>query len=118
MLVAAVLVGITAGVAAASFPFVVGAAALLGVGISGFVKQRRALQPASKERELLSAIRYKGGNITPTEAAMETSLTVKEADAMLSELANGGHLLLRSEDGMLYYSLPGRRAPELEGRQD
>src|SRR5918911_1278348 len=54
-------------------------------------KQRRAVSPPDKERELLSAIRDNGGAITPAEAAMETSLTVKEADQMLSELVGGGH---------------------------
>lgn len=69
----------------------------------------------NKERELLSAIRDKDGSITPAEAAMETSLTVKEADEMLSEFANGGHLKLESRDGALYYSLSGRDKPELQG---
>jgi len=118
LVIAAVLVVITAGVAAAGFPFVLGAAALLGVGISGFVKQRRALPSTSKERELLSAIRDRGGSITPMEAAMETSLTVREADEMLSGLAGGGYLLVRSEEGMLAYSLRGERTPELEVRPD
>jgi hypothetical protein len=44
------------------------------------------------ERELLSAIRDSGGAITPAEAAMGTSLTVKEADRMLSELVGGRQL--------------------------
>lgn len=113
-LITAVLVGVTAGVPAASFPFVLAAAALLGVGISGFVKQRHALpSPVNKERELLSAIRDSGGSITPAGAAMETSLTVREADKMLSELAGSGHLLVESEGGTLFYSLPGKRTPEL-----
>ena len=42
---------------------------------------------------------------------METSLTVREADGMLSELAGGGHLAVESRDGALFYSLPGRRGP-------
>ena len=76
---------------------------------------RRALPLASdKERELLSAIRDNGGVITPTEAAMETSLTVKEADRRLSELAGGGHLSVESAGGTLCYSLPGRQATELD----
>jgi hypothetical protein len=48
------------------------------------------------------------------EAAMETSLTVKEADRMLSELAEGGHLSVQGASGTLRYSLPGRRAIELD----
>ena len=47
---------------------------------------------------------------------METSLTVREADRMLSELAGGGHLAVESKDGALFYSLPGRRSAQLEGR--
>ncbi|HZY64974.1 MAG TPA: hypothetical protein VFE21_03745 [Rubrobacteraceae bacterium] len=85
----------------------------LGVGVSRLSKQRQALpEPVSKERELLSAIRDNGGSITPAEAAMETSLTVREADQRLSELAGGGHLQVESQGASLYYSLPGSR-PEL-----
>ena len=45
---------------------------------------------------------------------METSLTVREADRMLSELAGGGHLSVESAGGTLRYSLPGRQATELD----
>lgn len=115
LLVAAAFVISTAGVLAAGFPFVLGAAACLGWGISKFAQQRRPLQPATGERELLSAIRENGGSISPAEAAMETSLTVREADEMLSELAGSGHLRVESEGGTLFYSLPGRRGREIEG---
>ncbi len=109
----------TAGTPAAGFPFVIAAAALLGKGVNDLQHQRRAERgtippPANKERELLSAIRDNGGSITPAEAAMNTSLTVKEADRMLSELASGGHLRVESEGGALFYALLGRRSPELE----
>ncbi|MGF1471450.1 MAG: hypothetical protein ACFB50_06875 [Rubrobacteraceae bacterium] len=99
----------------ASIWLLIPAAALIGSGIQDLSHQRKTAIPApdNKERELLSAIRENGGSITPAEAALETSLTVREADEMLSELANGGHLQLDSRDGALYYSLPGRRT-ELE----
>src|SRR5215210_3512082 len=85
--VAAILVIVTSGTAAAGLPFVIAAAALVGKGLSDMRGQQRALEPSvSAERELLSAIRANGGSITPAEAAMETSLTVREADEMLSEL--------------------------------
>ena len=116
-MVAAIMVIATAGVPAAGVGFVIPAAIFLGLALKDFQKQRHVLpQPANKERELLSAIKANGGSITPTEAAMETSLTVREADGMLSELAGGGHLAVESRDGALFYSLPGRRSPELEGR--
>ena len=115
--IATILVIVTSGTAAAGLPFVIAAAALFGKGLSDTRNQQRAVEPPiSKERELLSAIRDNGGSITPAEAAMETSLTVGEADSMLSELAGGGHLALDSRDGALFYSLPGRRSQELEGR--
>lgn len=116
LLVAAVLVIITAGTPAAGVGFIIGAAACLGWGIPEIVRQRRELPaPSSKERELLSTIRDNGGGITPAEAAMETSLTVREADAMLSELASAGHLRVESQEGTLVYALPSSRAPELKG---
>ena len=117
--VAAVLLIWTSGTAAAGLGFVIAAAALLGKGASDLQRQQLAVAPpVSKERELLSAIRDNGGSITPAVAAMETSLTVREADGMLSELAGGGHLAVESREGALFYSLPGRRGPELEGGLD
>ena len=114
--VATVLVIGTAEVLAAGLPFVIVAAALLGKGVSELRGQRRALPtPVNRERELLSAIRDSGGSITPTEAALETSLTVREADQMLSELAASGHLTVESRHGALFYALPGRSSPEIEG---
>jgi hypothetical protein len=76
-----------------SFGLMIPAVALLASALQEANKRRRALPLASdKERELLSAIRDNGGVMTPMEAAIETSLTVKEADRRLSELAGGGHL--------------------------
>lgn len=113
-IVAAVLIIITAGTPAAGVGFVIAAAACLGWGVTKIIEQRHALpESVGKERELLSAIRDNGG-ITPAEAAMETSLTVKEADEMLTELASGGHLMVESRSGALYYTLSGESAPKLE----
>lgn len=114
--IATIFVIITSGTAAAGLPFVIAAAALLGKGLSNVRGRQGAVKPrVSKERELLSAIRDNGGSITPAEAAMETSLTVREADGMLSDLAAGGHLAVESRDGALFYALPGRRGGEIEG---
>ena len=59
---------------------------------------------ADEEKELLEAIR-RNGRITAAGAALETSLTVEEADRMLSGLASRGHLGVRAEHGGLFYSL-------------
>jgi len=56
------------------------------------------------ERQLLEAIERRG-EITPIRAALETTLTVSEADKLLSELAYQGHLDVRVEEGKLIYSL-------------
>jgi DNA-binding CsgD family transcriptional regulator len=60
-----------------------------------------------KERELLGAL-VERGELTPTTAAMRTSLTVDEASRMLEELARKGHLKLRAEDGVMAYALGER----------
>lgn len=57
-----------------------------------------------KERELLEALR-EHGELMPARAAMETSLTVAEADEMLKGLAEGGHLEVRVRGGGLFYGL-------------
>ena len=55
--------------------------------------------------------------IKSVEATMATSLGVKEAERMLSELAAGGHLRVEVEDaaGALSYALPARRGSEIGG---
>ena len=112
---AAIMVIATAGVLAAGVGFVIPAAIFFGLAANDFQKHRHALpQTDNRERELLSAIRDNGGSITPAEAAMETSLTVREADGMLSDLAASGHLAVESRDGALFYALPGRRSGEIE----
>jgi hypothetical protein len=105
------------GTLVVSFGLMIPAVALIASALQEANKRRRAVPPPDKERELLSAIRDNGGAITPAEAAMETSLTVREADRMLSELAGGGHLSVESAGGTLRYSLPGGRAAELGGHR-
>jgi hypothetical protein len=74
-------------------------------GVAGLVDNRSEL-PASnaRERELLEALQSRG-ELTPAQAAMETSLTVNEADEMLKDLAAKGHLDVRVRGGGLFYGL-------------
>ncbi len=94
---------------------------LLVRGIAGLSEGRTELPSATSggERELLEALRDRG-ELTPAEAAMDTSLSVAEADRMLKELAEGGHLNVRVRGGGLFYSLwerdEGEEAGRLEGR--
>ena len=112
----AVVFGVLAppGTLVISFGLMIPAVALIANALQETRKQQRAIQPPDKERELLSAIRDNGGSITPAEVAMETSLTVRDADRMLSELAGGGHLSVERAGGTLRYSLPGKPAGELD----
>jgi ATP/maltotriose-dependent transcriptional regulator MalT len=72
---------------------------------------RRSVPGArEKEKELLGALEERG-RLTPTTAAMRTSLTVDEASNMLDTLARNGHLELQTEEGVTSYALsePGRQ---------
>ena len=72
--------------------------------------------PVSKDRELLEAIRENEDRITSVGAAIATSLSVREADKWLSELAGGGHLAVERKGGSLVYVMPGSSDEgELEG---
>jgi hypothetical protein len=66
----------------------------------------------SKERQLLEALARRG-ELSPALAALETSLTVAEADRMLSDLANSGHVEVRAHEGRLGYALLERDRREL-----
>lgn len=87
----------------------IAAVALLGyLGRLMLKPDRAGARPRpGAEKQLLLAILDAGG-ITPVEAALKTSLTVDEADDVLTRLADRGHLLVHSRDGALLYALPGR----------
>ncbi len=72
--------------------------------------RRRPRSPGPRyggEKQLLLAIRQVGDGITPVEAALQTSLTVDEAEEVLSRLAARGHLHVEGREGTLFYVLPG-----------
>ena len=74
-------------------------------GVAGLVDTRSDPPAANaRERELLEALQS-SGELTPAQAAMETSLTVNEADEMLKDLAAKGHLDVRVRGGGLFYGL-------------
>jgi capsular polysaccharide biosynthesis protein len=64
---------------------------------------------AAKEKELLAALGRRG-KLTVAGVALETSLTVGEADRMLSALAAKGHLEVTVGHGRLLYALWDRDA--------
>jgi hypothetical protein len=74
-----------------------------------------AVAHSTGEKELLEALRREG-EISSTRAAMETSLSGTQADAMLKEFAEAGHLKVRVWGGGLFYSFweqIGYFAPEI-----
>jgi hypothetical protein len=94
--------------------------ALLLRGIAGLSEGegRRGLQGSNdRERELLGALR-EHDEITPTQAAMETSLTVEEADGMLKDLAAKGHLEARVRGGGIFYGLWPAEGAEKRGIEE
>jgi capsular polysaccharide biosynthesis protein len=60
----------------------------------------------TKEQELLEALGRRG-KLTAVEEALETSLSVEEANRMLFDLAAKGHLEVTVEHGKLLYSFWG-----------
>ncbi|HEY6711568.1 MAG TPA: hypothetical protein VI055_04800 [Rubrobacter sp.] len=90
-------------------PFLVAPAFVaLARGLSGLSESRTrkdgAVADESKERELLEAL-ARHGELSPALAALETSLTVAEANRMLSDLANSGHVEVKAHEGRLGYAL-------------
>jgi hypothetical protein len=88
-------------------PFFLVPAIVLSVrGLAGLVEGRsgRSVDKDLKENELLKAL-ARNGEITATRAALETSLSVSDADRMLSDLAKEGHVEVRAREGRLGYAL-------------
>ena len=82
------------------------AGGLAGLASSPPKKQLERDSTETRERELLEALRN-FEELTPVQAAMETSLSISEADEKLKELAEGGHLEVRVRGGGLFYALWG-----------
>ena len=72
-------------------------------GISGGRHGGSSEAERIKEKELLEAL-VRCGKLTAVEAALETSLSVEEAERILFDLAAKGHLQLTFEHGRLYYA--------------
>jgi hypothetical protein len=98
-------------------PFFLAPAIVLSVrGLAGLVEGRSGRAPDKdlREKELLEVL-ARHGEITAARAALETSLSVAEADRMLSELAKDGHVEVRAREGRLGYALWEQVRKELSG---
>jgi capsular polysaccharide biosynthesis protein len=77
-----------------------------GVGLAGVLRRQRrdrSIIERVKEKKLLLALGRRG-KLTAVEAALETSLSVEEAERMLSDLVYQGHLRFDIEGGAYVYS--------------
>ncbi len=74
---------------------------------------RPTVGPQDKEAELLGAL-GELGELTPTTAAMRTTLTVEEAAGMLEKLARKGHVEASTQGAVMLYGLwePDRLGPD------
>jgi hypothetical protein len=86
--------------------FLVPAIGLSARSIAGILeaRSRRPLDKDLKEKELLKVL-AQHGEITAAKAALETSLSVSDADRILSGLAKDGHVEVRAREGRLGYAL-------------
>ena len=87
---------------------VFGVALPIALGIGNRIANSRKIRAHSvansSERELLELLE-RHGELTALTAATRTSLTVSEADKMLSQLAQKGHLEVRVDGGKISYAL-------------
>jgi hypothetical protein len=81
-----------------------------GAGLPGGRHGGPSQADGIKEKELHLAL-GRCGNLTAVEAALETSLSVEEAEQMLEALAAKGHLEVSVEHGRLHYALWDHDAP-------
>jgi hypothetical protein len=84
--------------------FLVPAIGLSARSVAGLFEARGPVDDGRKEKEVLEAL-ARHGELTPAGAALETSLSVAEADKVLSGLAKDGHIEVRARDGRLGYAL-------------
>ena len=95
--------------------FLVPAVVLSVRGVAGLFEERsrRPMDEGRKEKELLEVL-ARDGEVTPARAALETSLSVAEADRILSRLAKDGHVEVRAREGRLGYALWEHDRKEIE----
>ena len=77
---------------------------------SRFKQKQKALQAQQKalerdrEREILQLAQRKGGRLTVTEIAADTSLTTDEAEKFMNELVSKGYVSMNvTESGVIVY---------------
>ena len=69
--------------------------------------QQRQLTDADREKEILRAAQQEGGRLTPATAALRTSCSVEEAEAILTKLASRGHVSVEVlPTGRIEYQFP------------
>ncbi len=71
-------------------------------------KSKKISTAKTKEKEVLLAAKKYNGKITPVEVAVESNLSVEEAEQILKKMADKGYASLEvSEGGLLFYEFSG-----------
>ena len=97
-------------------PFFLVPAMVMAVrGVAGLFEERsrRPMDEGRKEKEVLEVL-ARHGEVSPARVALETSLSVSEADRVLSGLAKDGHVEVRAREGRLGYALWEHDRKEIE----
>ena len=91
--------------AAGIFPVVEGVRRLLGRKKE--VQNSSQQREAETERQILRAARDSGGRLTATEVALQTKLTIKEAQGALEKLSREGHAVMNvTDNGIVEFEFP------------
>lgn len=101
--------------------------ALVGVmpAVKGFLSMRRiraaprlrAPAAADPQTEVLKIARLQGGRLTPALVAVDTTLSVEEAEQTLDEMVRGGYATMAvAEDGRVEYEFREFLPPAAAGR--
>ncbi|MCP4701035.1 MAG: hypothetical protein GY862_29905 [Gammaproteobacteria bacterium] len=77
------------------------------------IRKKRRKSGERMERELLKLVAAANGRITPAEIAVNSGLTLKEAEEHLSHMCRGGNGELQlTKDGKMVYVFFGFLSPE------
>jgi len=64
-------------------------------------------QDADAEKSILRAAQDRHGKLTPTLAALDTRLTIKQAQTLLEKMAKDGHAIMNvTTDGIIEFEFP------------
>lgn len=107
------------------FPAVFGGVLPMFEGVRRLATSRRDRESLSQEREteaervILKAAQEMNGRVTPAAVALRSSLTIKEAQGALEQLAREGHASMNvTSEGVIEFQFPSFLPPLGDGRAE